>query len=397
MDFLYAPRPRGGTEHGPFTNDHPQSVKYRKNLDDWLAYLEKQTFAGTRTVFEYYYDLVLLGPSTPGRAYLIPKHDVMQEDMHFYHHKGMDGFYDCNPPSGVWWPDPLSRWLYHRLLWDVNLDLASARADFFEHYYGPCAPPVRDAREAIERLIFEPPTEAVMAELRALDAKLSEAQKAAGADAILAARVKGFAIWTQYCVLCRESELHEKVTHDDEKGLAAEEAIRKLLKDNQRFLVENNLMTAGDLGYITGEVVSKHLIHFPKPRIEAVRRKLDFDLAVSGEYKGMVKEFAFDGDPNTYWNAGRHPPAWIEARFRAPRQVKGIELLVLQGPEGDTHHEVIARDSAGERTVKEFKGFTKTGDRLKAEFDPPLRDVQRIRILTTTSPSWVCWAEIRIR
>ena len=396
MDFLYAPRPRGGTANGPFTSDHPASVKYRKNLDDWLAYLEKQKYSGSRTVFEYYFDLVLLGPHTAGRAYLIPKHDVMQEDMRFYHTKGFDGFFDCNPPSGVWWPAPLSRWLYHRLQWEVNLDLAAARADFLEHYYGPVAGPIREAREAIERLMFETPGEGVVNELRGLDAKLGDTEKTSASDPVLSARVKGFRIWAQYCALCKESEFHEKVTHDDEKGLAAESAIRERLTKNKDFLVSNNFMNAGDLAYITGEVVDRHLMHFPKPRIEALRRTLDFDIAASGEYQGAPKEFAFDGDANTHWSAGKHPPAWIEVRFHAPRDVKGVELLVRQGPDGETRHEILVQDAAGERPVKEFSGFTRTGDWLKASFDPPLRDVTRVRILTTASPSWVCWAEIKI-
>ena len=66
MDFLYAPRPRGGTLHGPFTADHPVNRKYRDNLKSWQDWLKGQSYAGSRTVFEYYYDLVLLGPSTHG-------------------------------------------------------------------------------------------------------------------------------------------------------------------------------------------------------------------------------------------------------------------------------------------------------------------------------------------
>ncbi|HID08500.1 MAG TPA: DUF4838 domain-containing protein, partial [Armatimonadetes bacterium] len=58
MDFLYAPRPRGGTQYGPFTSDHPVSIKYRRNLQAWREYLSAQKYQGTRTVFEYYYDLV---------------------------------------------------------------------------------------------------------------------------------------------------------------------------------------------------------------------------------------------------------------------------------------------------------------------------------------------------
>jgi hypothetical protein len=109
MDFLYAPRPRGGAQHGPLTSNHPVSRKYRRNLQAWLDYLKRQNYQGTRTVFEYYYDLVLLGNLAAGRAFLIPKQDVMQEDMRYYHQQGFNGFFDCSPPSSAWFPDPLSR------------------------------------------------------------------------------------------------------------------------------------------------------------------------------------------------------------------------------------------------------------------------------------------------
>ncbi|HIE51956.1 MAG TPA: DUF4838 domain-containing protein [Armatimonadetes bacterium] len=262
MDCLYAPRPRGGTQHGPFTNDHPVSVKYRKNLEAWLAYLAKQNYQGTRTVFEYYYDLVLLGPLAAGRTHLIPKPDVMQEDMRFYYEKGFDGFFDCNPPSGVWWPDPLSRWLYHRLMWDVNLDLAAARADFFQHYYGPVADTIRAARETVERLMFEEPSEDVVAQLRNLAVQLEETEESVADDEPLTTRIKGFRVWVHYCALCKESEYHEKVTHDKEKGCAAENAIRDWLNGQREFLVKNGFLTNGDLNYMAGPVVNRHLARF---------------------------------------------------------------------------------------------------------------------------------------
>jgi len=262
MDFLYAPRPRGGTQHGSFKSNDPVTTKYRENLKAWLDYLARQKFKGTRTVFEYYYDLVLLGPLAAGRTHLIPKHDVMQEDMRFYRDMGFDGFFDCNPPSGVWFPDPLSRWLYHRLLWDVDLDLKAAREDFFRNYYGSLAESIREARETVERLMFEEPSEGVVAGLRNLAARLEGVEKSVMGDNTLALRVKGFRLWVYYCALCKESEYHEKVTHDKEKGRMVENAIRDFLKGQRDFLVGNGFLTDGALNYMAGSVVDRHLQRF---------------------------------------------------------------------------------------------------------------------------------------
>jgi len=394
MDMLYAPRPRGGAQHGPFTSDDPVTTKYRENLRGWKEYLARQKYEGTRTVFEYYYDLVLLGPLAAGRAFLIPKHDVMQEDIRFYKEHGFDGFFDCCPPGGAWWPDPLSRWLYHRLLWDVDLDLQAARRDFFEHYYGPAAQGVREIREAVEELMFEPPCTEVVDKLKALEPKLDKIRTK---DETIGKRLRSFRLWVRYCALCKESELHQKVTKDQEKGCSAELAIRKLLNDNKDFLVNNGFMGRGDLDYVALTVVSRHLQAFFRPAwIRHLGITLDFQVRASGEYWNNPRELAFDGKPSTCWNAGKGPPAWIEMVYRQPREICRLELAVHQVPAGATRHEVIVKDASGQHTVKVFEGHTKTGDVLKADFDPSLKGVKSVRILTTESPSWVCWREIRV-
>jgi len=43
MDFLYAPRSRGASVHGPFTDDHPINVRYRENLQGWCEYRHART------------------------------------------------------------------------------------------------------------------------------------------------------------------------------------------------------------------------------------------------------------------------------------------------------------------------------------------------------------------
>ena len=266
MDFLYAPRPRGASMHGPITNDHPVNVRYRENLRRWWDYLRPQGFKGSRTVFEYYFDLVLLGHLAPGRTFLIPKHEDMKTEIRFYRDQGFNGFFDCNPPSGALFPDPLSRWLYRRLLWDVDLDVGAARRDFFEHYYGPAAEAVRRVREEAERLMFEPPSEEVVARLRALGARMREVEGSAGGDEALRRRLKAMRLWVEYCALAKESEFHEKVTKNPDRGREVELAIRKLFQENKDFLVRNGLMREWDVNYVAGSVVNRHLAVFERMR-----------------------------------------------------------------------------------------------------------------------------------
>jgi hypothetical protein len=392
MDFMYAPRPRGGTTVGPFTNDAKESVKYRKNLADWNAYLDKHKFEGTRTVFEYYWDMVLVGVHTLGRTLIAPTPEWLQQDMRFYHNNGFDGFYHCCGGWRVWFPDPLTRWLYYKLQWDVNLDLETAKKDFYTNYYTALGMPVRELRETIERAMIAPPTAQSVKQLHKQAEAAESLLKAAESDPILRARVKSFVLWTQYCAQSKESEFHRAVTKDEDKGLDAEDAAQKMFKENREFFVENNLMSQDNFDVMVS-VAQWHRSRFN----EAIARRLPFDIAASSEHPDAPAVCAFDGDPNQPWGSGKLSPCWIEAKFRAPRELKGVELFCLQRPDGDTRHEIIIEDEAGERTVKVFEGFTKSGDWLKVEFEKPLQNVKRLRVLTTKSTNFVAWGEIVIK
>ena len=262
MDFLYAPRPRGGSQHGPFTNDHPTNARYRENLSAWRTYLRENDYRGSRTVFEYYYDLVLLGPLATGRTFLIPTHSTMQTEMQFYLRQGFSGFYDCAPPSGVLWPDPLSRWLYHRLQWNVDLDLQAARRDFFTHYYQDAADVAQSTRESVEDLMHADPSQDAVKKLEGLVPDLNEAIEKAGAESKLGRRLRGLKLWVQYCAMCKQSQYYLKVTKETEKGQEVEKEIRSFLKENGDFLVKNNLLRRNDLNFISGRTIDRHLRTF---------------------------------------------------------------------------------------------------------------------------------------
>jgi hypothetical protein len=114
---------------------------------------------------------------------------------------------------------------------------------------------------------------------------------------------------------------------------------------------------------------------------------------------------AIDGDRQTFWNAGTHPPpgggAWIEVDVGAVRQLGGLLLVTSQLPDGPTVHEVWASsDPIGEvrtkaRLVHTFKGHTRTNEVLRFEF-PKRLSGRYVQIRTTHSPSWVGWVEIEL-
>jgi hypothetical protein len=261
MDLLYAPRPRGASMHGPITNNHSVNTAYRENIQRWLKYLKN--FKGTKTVFEYYFDLVLLGHIPSGRTFLIPKPEDMKEEMNFYLSCGFNGFFDCDPPSGVFFPDPLNKYIYRKLLWDTSLDIEEIKTDFYKNYYGSFAKIVREVREEVEKLMFEEMkwpmwspdhyADIPIKRLRELEKKLDEIAKWSK-DEIIKKRIEVLKLWVSYCALAKESEYHIKITRDKEKGKEVEQKIKNLFKENKEFLGRTGLLTEGDIEFLAEKV-----------------------------------------------------------------------------------------------------------------------------------------------
>lgn len=106
---------------------------------------------------------------------------------------------------------------------------------------------------------------------------------------------------------------------------------------------------------------------------------------------------AVDGAPESMWGAGEGPQQWIEINLGKPSTVTTIRLTISQYPDGATDHQLWVRgpnDSL--KMVYEFRG--NTTDNQTLEFNPasPLANVQFIRILTVSSPSWVAWREFEV-
>jgi len=116
---------------------------------------------------------------------------------------------------------------------------------------------------------------------------------------------------------------------------------------------------------------------------------------------------AIDGQQYTAWNSGGMSPAWIEIDLGGEFTVTEFRLLVNQYPEGDTTHKIQVNDDGGDletvnddggdlETVNTFSGSTTNNQWLEYEPDAPLGSVSRVRITTTSSPSWVSWREVEV-
>ena len=118
---------------------------------------------------------------------------------------------------------------------------------------------------------------------------------------------------------------------------------------------------------------------------------------VSAALADAPADHAVDGDPDTLWNAGAGPPAWIEIDLGEARALSLIRLYVGQSPEGATEHRVYGRaDAGGAGTLLgTLAGATSDYQVLElaaAGWSP----VRFVRIETVASPSWVAWREIEI-
>jgi hypothetical protein len=123
-----------------------------------------------------------------------------------------------------------------------------------------------------------------------------------------------------------------------------------------------------------------------------------WSVAASASIALSLPELAFDGDLDTLWSSGAHPPQWIEVDFGRPVDVASLELVVSQFPAGLTVHRLIGRAEDGTETqLHEFRGPTTDGQILSVAPFQPYRDVRVLRIETVESPSWVAWREIRIQ
>ena len=119
----------------------------------------------------------------------------------------------------------------------------------------------------------------------------------------------------------------------------------------------------------------------------------------SREEGEQIAANAVDGNPGTFWNSGDFPPQWIEIDLGRPYDIKGMRLITSQSPVGPTTHEVYGKGSGTNgvwQLLCHFRGNTADGEILAETWPQPVARIEWIRVVTTSSPSWVGWRDIEV-
>lgn len=141
---------------------------------------------------------------------------------------------------------------------------------------------------------------------------------------------------------------------------------------------------------------SSAIIRIPTPE-PSEDLALGRPVAASNSLPDQPASAAVDGDVQTFWSAGAHPPQWIEIDLGAPFDLDRLILTVAQDPAGGTTHEISGRGEDGNyRLLHEFRDGTADGQDLDVSPIAAWTAVRYVRIETTTSPSWVAWREIAV-
>jgi F5/8 type C domain len=127
--------------------------------------------------------------------------------------------------------------------------------------------------------------------------------------------------------------------------------------------------------------------------------------SASSSYPGAPPANAVDGDPNTVWNSGGGPPAWIELDLNQTVTLVKVHLLVEQSPAGQTTQQLYFGPSpAPTALIATLSGNTKDMQWLEVDAPNNLSSTgnswptgRYLRVQTTASPSWVAWREIVVQ
>lgn len=99
------------------------------------------------------------------------------------------------------------------------------------------------------------------------------------------------------------------------------------------------------------------------------------------------------GDPvpsAVYFNSGASAPQYIELELPCLCTVHNIFLQTAQEPNGNTKHQLFAGPTSNPtQLVHTLVGYTTSLQWIHINFSPPLTDVRFLRLVTTSSPSWV--------
>jgi len=126
-------------------------------------------------------------------------------------------------------------------------------------------------------------------------------------------------------------------------------------------------------------------------------RVYGYPVAATGGLDAM--QFIADANVNTAWNAGGFgtsaSPQSIDLDLGQAQTLARIRLRVMQSPNGQTTHIVSGGPSLQAMTT--LTTLTSwTSDNQVLDLVGPFINVRFLRIMTTSSPSWVAWREVDI-
>jgi len=133
-------------------------------------------------------------------------------------------------------------------------------------------------------------------------------------------------------------------------------------------------------------------------------RNIAPDVTPTASTNGANARLAADHDANTVWDSGKVPSSVtgdlpsIEFYYPQPQRIEAIQLVVAQSVAGNTVHEVWLMDEEGawdDTPVTKFDQYTSDGQTLGFHLNA-VRQVRRVYVRTTNSPSSVAWREVRI-
>lgn len=118
-------------------------------------------------------------------------------------------------------------------------------------------------------------------------------------------------------------------------------------------------------------------------------------LTSEGAAYNMVAANAVDGNDAVAWNAGEFAPQWVEIDMMRARTVSGIRMATNTFPAGNAEFEIYGGATTNpSNLIDTINVYSEPGDIYNITFSSPVPGVRYIRVLMTTSPSWVGWSEL---
>jgi len=112
---------------------------------------------------------------------------------------------------------------------------------------------------------------------------------------------------------------------------------------------------------------------------------------------GNAPSHANDGNTCTLWNAGHHPVAWWSVDLGAATPIRGMTLVPNMNPSpADVVHVVELSLNGTDWTTQLTLSQSMAAQQVYPfDFGAPVT-ARYVRVTTTSSPSWVAWAEVGV-